>query len=335
MRNKLIFAVLGVVVIGGIIGLAVFLSTSNNGAADEVVDEGWKPKDVINEISQGRASEQVAYGYQLLSDSQKHMGPQAEDPEMRFTGNNLACTSCHLDGGNTLGASSWAGVTMRYPSFRGRSNAMGSIQDRINGCIERSMNGKMLPEDSDAMRAMVAYMEWLAEDMPPELVDEYAGFADFEIPDVAVDLDKGEEIYVRECAVCHQADGQGQKMADFSSGYAFPPLWGDDSYNDGAGMHRVLTAASYIKANMPFAQASRANPKLSDLEAFHVAGYINSFPRPAKSDKEDDFPDRTLKPVSTPYGPWADDFPAEQHKFGPFPPIIDFYKETHDLVKHQ
>jgi thiosulfate dehydrogenase len=98
-------------------------------------------------------------------------------------------------------------------------------------------------------------------------------------------------------------------------------------------MNRVLTAAAFIKNNMPYLQANWENPKLTDEEAYHVAGYINSFPRPQKSEKEKDYPDKKLKPVSTPYGPWTDNFSAEQHKYGPFPPIISFYKETFDLSK--
>lgn len=335
MRKKIILAVLGVLVLGGILAVTLMLTTSKKTTSDESADQGWKPKDVTHELREGNVPKDVVYGHQLLSESQKYIGPQATDPDMRFTGNNLACTSCHLGDGNKLGASSWAGVTSRYPSFRGRSNSIGTLENRINGCIERSMNGKKLDEDSEEMVAMVAYMEWLSEDMPPELIDEYAGFTTLDIPNMAADLTQGEEIYARECTTCHQSDGQGKKKSDFSSGYAFPPLWGDDSYNDGAGMHRVLTAAAYIKANMPYAQATRENPKLTDEEALHVAGYINSFPRPEKSNKEADFPDRTLKPVSTPYGPWADDFSAEQHKFGPFPPIIEYYQETHDLTKRE
>ena len=65
-------------------------------------------------------------------------------------------------------------------------------------------------------------------------------------------------------------------------------------------MNRVLTAAAFIKNNMPYLQASWENPKLSDEEAFHVAGYINSFPRPSKKNKEMDYPDKKLKPISTP-----------------------------------
>ena len=84
---------------------------------------------------------------------------------------------------------------------------------------------------------------------------------------------------------------------------------------------------------MPYLQASWDKPKLSDEEAYHVAGYINSFPRPKKLNKKADYPDKKLKPISTPYGPWEDKFPAIQHKFGPFPPLIKFYKEKYGLKK--
>lgn len=293
----------------------------------------WQPKDGEAEMAKGFLPQEIQYGYQLLSETQKYLGPQAEDPEMRISGNNLSCTNCHIQGGNKAGAAPWAGVTLRYPSFRGRSNAMGTIEDRINGCLERSMDGKRLDDNSKPMKAMVAYMEWLGENMPEEKRDYYAGFMSLEIPDVAVDLEYGKQVYVNECMVCHQQDGQGVKKADFAMGYEFPPLWGNDTYNDGAGMHRVLTAAAFIKANMPDGEATKENPKLTDEEAYHVAGYINSLARPSKSNKEADFPDRKLKPVSTPYGPWDDDFSAEQHKYGPFPPIIVYYQEKYDIKK--
>jgi thiosulfate dehydrogenase len=108
---------------------------------------------------------------------------------------------------------------------------------------------------------------------------------------------------------------------DPADGYVFPPLWGPDSFNDGAGMHRVLTAARFIKARMPFGQ-----PGLTDEQAFDVAAYINSQPRPAMAGLEVDYPDRALKPVDSPYPPYADPFPREQHRLGPFGPIRDYYQ---------
>lgn len=330
-----IFIVLIVGVLITFIGFSTYLANPDLFKSKKVSDADWQPKDVEKEMASGFLPQNVLYGYKLLSETQKYLGPQAEDPAMRHAGNNLSCTSCHLENGNHPGGASWAGVVERFPSFGGRSNSIGTIEDRINGCFERSMNGKKVGVDTREMKAMVSYMEWLAEDMPKEQKEYYAGFTDIEIPDVAVDLEFGKRVYDKDCAVCHQDDGQGMRSADFSEGYQFPPLWGKDTYNEGAGMHRVITSALFIKANMPSGVATKENPVLTDEEAYHVAGYINSFDRPTKSNKEADFPDKKLKPVSTPYGPWEDDFSAEQHKYGPYQPIIEYYKETYNISKNK
>lgn len=293
----------------------------------------WKPKDPVQEIAMANIPENIKYGYDLLTETPKFLGPDVANSEMRYAGNNLACKNCHLKTGTQAGAASWVGVVKRFPSFRGRSNSMGTIEDRINGCFERSMNGRKLPVDSKEMQAMKAYMEWLSENIPKDRMKEFKGFVSLQIPAVAVDLERGRDIYANECAVCHGKNGEGVKFADGTLGYQYPPLWGGDSYNDGAGMHRVLTAAQFIKANMPFGQATKDRPKLTDEEAYHVAGYINNFVRPEKVNKAKDFPNRKLKPVSTPYGPWEDDFSPEQHKFGPFPPIIAYYKDKYNIKK--
>lgn len=293
----------------------------------------WQPKSVDTDLPPGADGQLIKYGYLLIAESPKWMGPMLADEDMRYAGNNLACKNCHLEAGTKPGSASWVGVTDRFPQFRGRENEEGTIEDRINGCMERSMNGRKLPEESKQMEAIVAYMEWLSEDVPEERQIEHKGFPKLDIPEFAADLVKGKAIYAAECEVCHGTDGQGVRLADSVKGYQYPPLWGGDSYNHGAGMNRVLTAAQFIKGNMPFGQATWDNPKLTDEEAFHVAAYIDSFDRPLKSNVEEDFPDRKLKPVSTPYGPWADDFSAEQHKYGPFPPIIEYYKEQYGITK--
>jgi thiosulfate dehydrogenase len=193
------------------------------------------------------------------------------------------------------------------------------------------MNGRKIPLESNAMKAMVAYMEWLGDDLPKELEAYYKGYAPIRLPERAVDLEAGKVVYTRECALCHGQDGMG--IPGPEKGYLYPPLWGADSFNDGAGMHRVITAAEFIRGNMPFGMATRDNPKLTDEEAYDVAGYINSFERPHKNGTENDYPDLTLKPVSTSYGPWVDDFSATEHKFGPFQPIMAYYKAKFDIVK--
>ena len=318
----------------GVIFVGVYTYEPNPLGVSEVsiVDklEEWQPKDVISEMINMPAK--VKTGYYLIAETSKYMGPSALNPENKFSGNNLACTNCHLKAGTQAGSASWVGILERFPQFGGRGNRIGTIEDRINGCMERSMDGKKLPLDSDKLEAIVAYMEWLSEGIPEDKKEEYKGYPKITIPDVAVDLDMGKQVFVKECVICHGADGQGIKKAN-SENYTYPPLWGSDSYNDGAGMNRVITAAEFIKSNMPYLQATWDNPKLTDEEAYHVAGYINSFTRPQKSNTENDYPDKKLKPVSTPYGPWTDDFSAQQHKYGPFPPIMNYYQKEFGIIK--
>lgn len=330
--TSLIYMIFGVVILL-VITITMFYLNPSLFKPEKMADIQWRPNTVENGLPEGKTGKQVKFGYLLTSESSRWMGPMVKNPDMRFAGNNLACKNCHLDVGARPGSASWIGVTDRFPQFRGRENKIGTIEERINGCMERSMNGKKLPNDSKQMEAIVAYMKWLSEDVPEERVKEFKGFPNLNLPQIAANPVLGKAIYIKECQVCHGANGEGVWLADSTKGYQYPPLWGNDSYNDGAGMNRVITAAQFIKGNMPWGQATWDNPKLTDEEAYHVAAYIDSFDRPIKSDKAADFPDRKLKPVSTPYGPWADDFSPNQHKYGPYQPIITIYKEQYGITK--
>lgn len=293
----------------------------------------WKPKSIATDLPPDAHADTIQYGYQLITNTSRWIGPLAASSAKQYAGNNLSCSNCHLKAGVEIGSGSFVGVTNRYPQFRGRENKMGSIEERVNGCMERSMNGKPLPLESGEMRAIVAYMEWLSEGVPEEMEALYQGYKKINLPYEKADTLIGRQLYEVNCKLCHGPKGRGTKIPGQTfTGYLYPPLAGDDSFNDGAGMNRVITAAEFIKGNMPFGVTYDA-PLLTDEEAYHIAAYINSLPRPAKPDKEADFPDLKLKPVSTPYGPYADDFSPEQHKYGPFQPIMDFYKEKYGSSK--
>jgi thiosulfate dehydrogenase len=264
------------------------------------------------------------YGRRLISDTSRLMGPDHEDPARRHTGIRMACASCHLGGGTEPGTLSLLQSASVYPRFSGRDGGVRDLVDRINGCMTRSMNGRALSRDSTEMVAMVAYITSLGDVYAAmgegrREVDEPAAF---KTPPRAADPRAGERVFGERCAICHGADGAGlQATPHRADGYVFPPLWGPDSFNNGAGMHRVLTAARFIKAKMPLGQ-----PDLTDDQALDVAAYINSKPRPQMADLDRDYPDRSTKPIDGPYGPYADDFPIEQHRFGPFQPIEQYYK---------
>ena len=116
------------------------------------------------------------------------------------------------------------------------------------------------------------------------------------------------------------------------SARTYPPLWGDKSYTEAAGLFRMSRFAGYVKANMPFG-ASFQNPQLSDEEAWDVAAFVNSQPRPKHRFLSQDWPDISKKPVDHPFGPYADTFSEQQHKYGPYQPIEDFYKQKNGKVR--
>ena len=267
--------------------------------------------------------EAVEYGRRLLMQTSELIGPDASDPRMRYAGSHLACASCHHNAGADPGALSLLQSAARYPAMSGRDGGVRDLQDRINGCMERSMNGRPLPRDGAEIVAMAAYIDSLGrrwKTMTPAQRDAHER-APFKTPNRAADPDHGKAIFDVRCAVCHRADGSGLRAGPRpADGYVLPALWGPDSYNTGAGMSRVLTAARFIKARMPF-----GNPDLTDDEAFDVAAYINTQPRPRMANLDRDYPDRSAKPIDCPYGPYEDPFPAEQHRLGPFPPIKAWY----------
>ncbi len=291
----------------------------------------WQPK-TIDMLDNEPNAELIRLGYDLITRTPEIIGPLAKDSENRFAGNMLTCQNCHLQAGTKPAAGSFVGVYKRFPQFRGRENKMGTIEERIDGCMERSMNGRKIPHASEEMKGMLAYMAWLSDDVPDSEQKKYKGFLSLKIPEVKADIDLGKSVFEKHCMVCHGEDGQGQRP-NAEGMYVYPPLWGEHSFNHGAGMHRVITAAQFIKGNMPYLEATYDSPVLSDEEAFHVAAYINSFERPKKANTEVDFPDKKLKPVSTPYGPYADPFGIEQHKYGPFKPIMAYYEEEYHIKK--
>ncbi|HEV8511276.1 MAG TPA: c-type cytochrome [Gemmatimonadales bacterium] len=190
-------------------------------------------------------------------------------------GNKLRCTSCHLDEGRRE-SGSWVGVFARYPQYRARSGVVETIEYRVNDCFRRSMNGTALDPAGPEMRDMITYFAFLSRGVsvsPPSAGSRLQKWAAF-----TADTAAGARVFAASCAKCHGSAGEGT--------YVGPPVWGPESYNVGAGMSRVRTAAEFISRNMPF----DAPGTLKDQEAFDVAAYVNGRPRPDFRGKESDWP---------------------------------------------
>ena len=215
-------------------------------------------------------------------------------------GNQLNCTSCHLNAGTVADGSPFVGVSAFFPSYGARAGRIINLEERINGCFKRSMNGKPVPADSADMKAMVAYFDWMKGETKPE--DKVAGRGVGKIDRAIVpNADNGKKIYADQCAVCHGENGEGLKRAD--GRMIYPPLWGNESFNIGAGMARTYTAAAFVKRNMPIGFHDKfplGQGGLSDQEAVDVAEYFSHQPRPDFPDKVKDWP-KDKKPADARY----------------------------------
>ncbi|EPK1090511.1 TPA: c-type cytochrome [Pseudomonas aeruginosa] len=237
-------------------------------------------------------AEQVVRGMRLHLETRKLLPANV--------GNQLNCTSCHLNAGTVADGSPFVGVSAFFPSYAPRAGKVIGLEERINGCFRRSMNGKPLPPDSADMQAMVAYFDWMKNNTRPQ--DKVAGRGVGKVdPALKPDPENGRKVYARQCAVCHGENGEG--LRNSAGEMLFPPLWGDESFNIGAGMARTFTAAAFVKHNMPIGFQERfplGQGGLSDQDAVDVAEYFSHQPRPDFPDKIKDWP-KDKRPLDARY----------------------------------
>jgi thiosulfate dehydrogenase len=190
-----------------------------------------------------------------------------------FVGNRLTCANCHLDAGRKPDSAPMWAAFVSYPAYRSKNQHVNSLAERIQGCFTYSMNGKAPPLGDPVLIALQSYFQWLATGARVGTRPPGSGYPPAGKPERAPDYAAGQKVYAQHCSLCHGANGEGRESAGLQ---AFPPLWGPDSYNWGAGMHRISTAAAFIKANMPFGRGGM----LTTQQAWDVALFINSHERP-------------------------------------------------------
>ena len=279
-----------------------------------VVKKGWQVPDT-NSIPATQEGELIRYGKSLIVNTSYFLGPKGK---VTHISNGMNCQNCHVNAGLKPYGNCFSAVASTYPAFRPRSGIVESIEFRINDCLQRSLNGKPIDSTGKEMQAMVAYLKWVGKGVPKGDKPTGAGTEELSYLDRAADPSMGKLVYATKCQSCHGKTGEGLFNVD-SSGYLYPPLWGAHSYNTGAGLYRLTKFAGYVKNSMPFG-ATHQNPQLSNEEAWDVAAFINSQPRPKKSVPKD-WPNLSLKAIDYPFGPYKDSFSETQHKYGPFDPI--------------
>jgi thiosulfate dehydrogenase len=267
----------------------------------------------------------ILYGKELIAHTSGYLGPNGT---VRPMSNGMNCQNCHLQAGSQPWGNNYFGVQATYPKFRERSGTLENQVKRINDCFERSLNGRRLDSSGKEMKAILSYIRWIGSDVPKDRVPKGSGIYKLKPLTRPADPEKGKLVYQARCASCHKENGEGLRSPDGSE-YSYPPLWGNNSYNTGAGLFRISGFAGYVKLNMPLGTTYQ-KPLLSDEEAWDVAAFVNSQPRP-RMDLSHDWPNLAGKPFDHPFGPYADPFPEEQHKYGPFKPIQDWKKNNKNV----
>ncbi|APR75488.1 Cytochrome c family protein [Minicystis rosea] len=255
-----------------------------------------RPRDPFRDPIAGNAAraEEIKIGYLLFTQTFRFAGA--------MVASDMACSHCHLNAGQRLGALPLVGVAHAYPAPNVRAGRPFTLEDRIVGCLLRSANaangalprGRIAHENggddtfpsprSFEVRAIAAYLEWISEGVeatPWRGRDTIP--AEARIPVSELSVAKGEKIYGEKCSPCHGAHGEGVQIGWLKPG----PLWGDRSWNDGAGLARTYTLAGFLRHAMPYTSPGQ----LRDDEAQHLAAFITSKPRPVFREKTRDYPD--------------------------------------------
>lgn len=295
----------------------------------ELKQDAWvAPSLFLDRSLEGKERELVIYGEELIANTSKYLGPNGS---VAAVTNGMNCQNCHLNAGRKSWGNNYGAVAANYPKFRDRSGSIETVYKRVSDCMERSLNGKTLDSNSREMQAMMAYIKWVGHAVVKDSTPKGSGIQPPVYLDRAASPEKGSIVYTAKCQSCHGANGEGLIAADRKS-YTYPPLWGPNSYNSGAGLYRLSRFAGYVRDNMPLNQASHSAPALSDEEAWDVAAFVNSRPRPSKN-LSGDWPNISKKPIDHPFGPYADGFSETQHKYGPFKSIIEARKQQQKQKK--
>ncbi len=242
-------------------------------------------------LDDSRLSKDIRWGYRLFTST------PAEAKQ--FVPGKMTCANCHLNAGQRERSLPLVAVAAMFPEYNRRAGRLFSLNDRIVDCFWRSENAtgaldaeatgpaaERLPSPtSKEVLAIAAYITWISKGSTVGKNPSWRGQNTIApnalIPVAKLDRQKGEAIFLERCTSCHGADGQGVAVGDKKPG----PLWGPDSWNDGAGAARVYTLAGIVRYAMPY-----LNPgSLTDEEAQEVAAFINEKPRPAFPYKQTDY----------------------------------------------
>lgn len=237
-----------------LLGMIVSGCSSNHGVTSNSQPAGAPQANVAQQ-----SAELIRQGKLIFDETPKYAH--------EYVGNKLSCSDCHLQSGTVDYASPMIGLPGLFPMFSERAGHVITLQNRIQECFTRSEAGSPPPEGGAEMQALMAYIDSLSKD---EVKGRpYKGRGLVKLVALTGNPIKGKTVYRAQCAACHGGDGAGVPPV-------MPPVWGPDSYNDGAGMNKPAKMAAFVIHNMPQNHPNLLTPQ----QAYDVSAYIHSMPRP-------------------------------------------------------
>ncbi|WP_200874308.1 c-type cytochrome [Ferrovum myxofaciens] len=246
--------------------LMTSLTTLGNGLPDGHPEGGASILPADHDIPKDEFGKMVRQGQLIFSNTGQFAGA--------YVGNDLSCRNCHLDQGRKAGSAPLWAAFLSYPAYRAKNHRVNTFAERLQECFVYSMNGKAPPLGDPILVALESYAYWMEKNAKINPLLQERGIPQLQKPGTPPSYERGKTVYANNCALCHGTSGQGRRAND--GHMVFPPLWGDRSFNWGAGMAHLNKAAAYIKTNMPLSLGG----SLSDQDAWDVAYFMDGHNRP-------------------------------------------------------
>jgi thiosulfate dehydrogenase len=128
-------------VVGAIVGTAVLVGPAGANK-DPVTPEQLKDYDKAF-MAEVRKGDLLFHGDEA---TKKKMGVS------HLSDTGMACAMCHPMAADTH--------PQAFPKFQASMAKFATLRDMINWCIEKPMQGEKIESDSDAMKALEAYIYW-------------------------------------------------------------------------------------------------------------------------------------------------------------------------------
>ncbi|HEY9085907.1 MAG TPA: c-type cytochrome [Candidatus Tyrphobacter sp.] len=239
---------------------AVLLASACHGAQFGTAQQGAAAYDP-GALPSGALGSSIRYGREIIMHTRRMLPA--------LVGARIDCAACHVAGGTQARGGSFAGIAARFPQWNKRARRMIALQDRIAECFLYSENGRPPGYSSKEMIAVVAYLTWLSRATPMLATPAPSQGFIVPLPAALPNVGRGAALYAQRCALCHRANGNG-------IGESVPPLWGMQSFNNGAGMAHLNRMTGFVYYNMP----QNAPGSLSLRDAEDVAAFVLSHARP-------------------------------------------------------